>query len=488
VAIAVLTVPRLGRHRYGSMRVRIVLWHVLLLAVVLASAIVTMRVVLLVRMDERIDREFQQETAELRSLAGSTDLVTGRPFSQDAERLLSEFMDRNVPVRNEVFLTYVDGTPHRQRPDELHAQFDSDAAFTARLAEIEDVERGEVEDPQVGTIAFQAVPLRVDGQTRGVFVSAWLRDLEADEIDEVVLAAGVLGALALVVASAIVWSVTGRVLRPARAVASTARSITETGLGRRIDVQGNDEIAEIAETFNGMLDRLEVAFAAQRNFVNDASHELRTPITIIRGNLELLDIGDTEDRRVAIEVIADELDRMHRMVEDLLLLAKAQRPDFLRYDRVELHELTSEVFHKATALAPRRWVLGNVADGELVGDRQRLTQALVQLAQNAVQHTQEGDRIALGSDLRDGEAHLWVADSGPGVDPDVAHRIFERFARADAPGHHEGAGLGLAIVRAISEAHGGRVQVSESADTGATFTLTVPAEIPTTHRTVEASR
>ena len=160
----------------------------------------------------------------------------------------------------------------------------------------------------------------------------------------------------LLIASALAWVVAGRLLAPLRALDETARSISETDLTRRIPVSGNDEIAELARTFNAMVDRLEGAFASQRAFVSDASHELRTPITIVRGHLELLG-DDPDERRETIALVTDELDRMSRFVDDLLLLAKAERNDFLRVDEVELGALTDELLDKAAGLGPRTWAL-----------------------------------------------------------------------------------------------------------------------------------
>jgi two-component system OmpR family sensor kinase len=225
-----------------------------------------------------------------------------------------------------------------------------------------------------------------------------------------------------------------------------------------------------------MLDRLEVAFASQRAFVSDAGHELRTPITIIRGHLELLG-DDPQERRETIELVSDELDRMTRFVEDLLTLAKAERSDFLRLEDVDLDILTEELMAKASALAPRDWQLEGVGAGTLRADRQRLTQALMSLAHNAVQHTAEGTRIGLGSELSDGRARLWVSDDGPGIAPADQERIFDRFARAAAH-RPDGTGLGLAIVRAIAEAHGGRVALRSAPGRGSTFTLDLPTEPP----------
>jgi signal transduction histidine kinase len=226
-----------------------------------------------------------------------------------------------------------------------------------------------------------------------------------------------------------------------------------------------------------MLDRLEAAFEGQRQFTADASHELRTPMTIIRGQLEVLG-DDPEEREEAMEIVFDEPDRMGRLVDDLLVLARAKQPDFLHLEPVNIASLTVDLHSKARSLAPRTWKLENKGSGIVEADRQRLTQAVIQLAQNAVQHTSEGAEIALGSALNDGHLQLWVRDSGPGIAPEDQERIFHRFTRGpDRRRNSDGAGLGLSIVRAIAEAHSGSVHVISRRGEGATFTMELP-----THR------
>jgi signal transduction histidine kinase len=228
-----------------------------------------------------------------------------------------------------------------------------------------------------------------------------------------------------------------------------------------------------------MLDRLEAAFRTQRDFIDDASHGLRTPITVVRGHLELLE-DDPEQRANTIALVTDELDRMARIVNDLLDLAKAQHPDFLDLEVVDVEALTLDVVQKAKALGSRAWRLEAGRSGRIVADRQRLTQALLQLAQNAVRHTTEGQTVRIGWDVAEGTARLWVTDEGPGIPPEEHGRIFNRFARAsrmsqDGSG---GAGLGLPIVRAIAEAHHGRVDLQSASGEGATFTLILPVDQP----------
>ncbi len=284
----------------------------------------------------------------------------------------------------------------------------------------------------------------------------------------------------LLLASLFIWLAAGRAIAPLNALSRTARQISETDLSSRIPVRGNDEIAELGRTFNGMLDRLETAFAHQKDFLSDVSHELRTPITVVRGHLETL--GDSpQEREEAIAVIQEELDRMSRYVDDLLLLAKAPRPDFLRTGPVDLDLFTHDLFAKARSLGDREWRLDGTGVGIVVADQQRLTQAIMNLADNAVRYTRNGDAIWLGSSLVGDRARLWVRDEGPGIEAGDRDRIFDRYERGDAGSQAaDGAGLGLSIVDAIAKAHGGWVELDSRLGLGSTFTIVLPtAPAPT---------
>jgi signal transduction histidine kinase len=311
----------------------------------------------------------------------------------------------------------------------------------------------------------------------GVFVNAYFRDLEARTVAEATTAAAEVGLLMLLIGSVAIWRVAESVLRPVRETTETVQEITGADLTRRLPVSGNDEVAVLSRTFNDLLSKLEDAFETQRRFVDDAGHELRTPITIIRGHLELLD-DDPDERDRTLALVADELERMQRIVTDLLTLAKVERPDFLTLEAVDLGALTDDLLEKVRTLGERSWVLDAQAKGIVIADRQRLSQAMIQLAQNAVQHTAPDDEIAVGSRIVEGEAHLWVRDTGEGIASSDLENIFGRFARARRRRASEGAGLGLSIVRAIADAHGGRVNVETAVGVGSTFTLVVPVDQP----------
>ena len=462
----------------SSIRLRLLVWFVLLLAVATVASVLVVRQILLYRLDQRIDHELVQETKELRVLARGNDPETGEPFAGRVRMIFKVYLARNIPTRNEALITFVGGRPFLRDRQVVPYRLDRVPELVARWANATETQRGEVETP-AGPVEFLAVPVPSPGKADGVFVVAIFRDREAAEkTDPAIAGVAATGAIVLVIGSLLAWLLARRILDPVGKISGAARSISESDLSRRIDVKGRDEIAGLARTFNDMLDRLEAGFQTQKHFMDDLGHELRTPLTIVRGHLETIDI-EPEERSKVMALVTDELARMTRLVDDLSLLARAERPDFLDLSLVDVENLTQEVLAKAEAIAPRRWEQEETARGRIVMDRQRVTQALLQLAQNAVAHTAEGDLIALGSSIKNGNARFWVRDSGPGVGAGDRERIFERFARGRAQRpNSDGAGLGLTIVQAIAQAHLGRVELESEPGWGATFYLIVPVDQP----------
>ena len=463
--------------RLSGIRVRLLASFVLLLALATLGSVVVVRTILLHRVAERIDSDLVQEARELRSLAEGNDPETGRPFGGHVRRIFEVFLERNIPIRYEAQLSFVDGEAFLRSRRVVPYRLDRDPELVERWADLRSSDRGTVDTPG-GNVEYLAVPIQREGATRGVFVVAIFSDLANDEVKPAVAGAAGVGLAILLIGSLLAWRTANRILSPVEEVIDAARGISETDLRRRIEVSGNDEIARLGRTFNEMLDRLEQAFNTQRRFVDDAGHELRTPITIIQGQLETVG-DDPDDRRRTMEIVMDELQRMSRFVNDLLLLARSVRPDFLELDTVDMAELTEELYEKGQSLGDREWRLDEVGRGRIVADRQRLTQAMMQLAQNATAHTQEGDRISLGSQVTNGWASLWIADTGPGIPQREQGDLFNRFRRGgDSPRRSDGAGLGLSIVKAIAEAHQGTVGLDSHLGQGAKFTVTVPVDHP----------
>lgn len=471
---------------FSSIRVKILLVFMGTLALGTAASVFVAGEVVYLRLGERIDDALQHEVTKLRRLAEDVDPATGRPFANDVRAVFSTFLERNAPPHGEVMLTFVDGTPFLRSGQVPEYRLDQDTELIARWGSITRPERDAVNTP-AGKVEYLAIPLERGGEVLGVFVVAQSRDLQMGPFRDAVIAAATVGGAVLLLGSLLAWFVADRILLRVRKVTGTAQTISESDLMRRIELSGHDELAELAKTFNSMLDRLESAFASQQRFLDDAGHELKTPITIVRGHLELLE-EDPQERAETVALVTDELDRMSRMVGELLLLAKAQRPDFLRLEPVEISDLFDELFAKAGVLAHRSWLLEGERQGSLLADRQRLTEAMMELTTNAVRHTDEDGIIALGAAVKDREARLWVRDQGVGIAPADQATLFERFERSGPRRRADGAGLGLSIVRAIAQAHGGRAEVDSVPGEGALFTIVLPAAQQTEPGTVQEAQ
>ncbi len=220
-------------------------------------------------------------------------------------------------------------------------------------------------------------------------------------------------------------------------------------------------------------DGAEASFDTQRRLLDDVRHELKTPITIVRGHLELMDPNDPADAGATRELGIAELDRMTRLIGDIDLLAAVESDSFSMGD-VELAELTRRVADLVGVIPGHTWSVEQSAQAVIRGDRDRLLQAWLQLADNAAKYTPTGSAIEIGSAVHPSGAQLWVRDHGPGIPPAMRHRVFRRFDRGAGKRSVGGSGLGLAIVDAIAKAHGGRCIVAETPGGGATLTLEIP--------------
>jgi heavy metal sensor kinase len=283
----------------------------------------------------------------------------------------------------------------------------------------------------------------------------------------------------LVPATGAAWLVTRRALDPLSRIAQRASRVTAGDLSVRMGpVRSHDEIADVAVAIDAMLDRLEGAFAAQRRFVHDASHELRTPLTIARGHLEtaLVPGHDPAELDAAVRVAIAELDRMGRLVESLLRLARTGAGGAPAREPVDVGELASRVVERSTILGERTWSVEAAPGAVVEGDGDAIEQVLLNLISNAVRHTAAGQAIDVSVEAGPDTVTVEVADSGEGIDPALLPTLFDRFARADAARGRDtgGTGLGLAICRAIVEAHGGSISAASAPGRGATFTVELP--------------
>jgi two-component system OmpR family sensor kinase len=316
-----------------------------------------------------------------------------------------------------------------------------------------------------------------------------------------------IGTAALLVLGVVGYLVVGRSLRPLRAVEETAAAIAGGDLHRRVPVRDVDtEVDRLARSLNAMLAQIQHGVAAteaseedarrsetrMRRFIADASHELRTPLTTIRGFAELYRHGASTDAPMVLRRIEAEAERMGLLVEDLLMLARldARRP--LERQQVDLLALAGDTVHNAQAIAarqktdptdPDRPITLEVRAGDgtmdVIGDEARLRQILTNLLGNALTHTPADAPITVRLTPWADEVRIDVIDGGPGLSPEAAARVFERFYRTDSSRTRTsgGSGLGLSIVQALAAAHGGRVTVHSEPGNGATFTVTLPRDL-----------
>jgi signal transduction histidine kinase len=327
-------------------------------------------------------------------------------------------------------------------------------------------------------------PLLVQPENRLVGYLQLARSMETVEqaLENLLFLLVVGGVLAVATAGLVGWSTASTALRPIDQVTETALHITRADdLSRRIPRSGppRGEIDRLALAFNETLERLEGLFETQRRFLADVSHELRTPLTTIRGNVDLMrriGLADAE----SLEAITAEVDRMTRMVNDLLLLAQAESGRLpLAEDQIELDTLMLEVFKQAKVLAGDsvKVELGREDQVRVQGDRDRLRQVLLNLVANALDNTPSGGKVTLALACVEGWARLTISDTGRGIPQEELPHIFERFYRIDAArkrNQHGGAGLGLSIAYWITRAHKGRIEVASEPGKGATFSVWLP--------------
>lgn len=464
-----------------SIRARVLLAFIALIVLSGAFSMVAIQEVMVLHLTYRMEEAARQEVDELnRMVDEGVDPRTGTAFTSSAA-VFDVFFERNVPSREEALFAFVDGQSYRQATDRFALASLPEPVMRQFATSTPDPAQRRLRTfaTELGPAYYASWPVRV-GPSFGTFVVVFLPVAERQEIDKL-QSYGVLAVIGVVLlASAAAWWVTGRLLGPVRSLTQTAQAISRSDLTGRIPVRSDDEAAEMARTFNAMLDRLEDVFEREREFLLDASHELRVPLTIALGNLSLIRQGimdDPDEERRAITLVMDELDRMSRLVNDLQMLADVENPHFLQPESIDLEAFTYELADKMVTLAPRAWHVDAAADGQLRADRHRLTEAVVNLAQNAVQNTEPGAAVAVGTRLAEGECRIWVRDAGPGVPAVDRPFIFERFRRgAAAQLRYRGSGVGLSIVRAIAEAHGGRAEVSSEPGEGATFALVIPAQ------------
>src|SRR3984885_583273 len=400
--------------------------------------------------------------------AGATRYVLAQPYTADST----------------LFFVLIPGSPAISNHPEVFGTGPPEVGRSAVEQRAENAEGRKLEIPHLGYSTAHVPDVgkmrifeqRLDLKTTDVIVGGGEALALVDRAQNGVARAFVLaGAVVLVLALLASYLAGARVSAPLRRMAQVAARVDAGDLGPRMEPPPGrvDEVRVLADAFTRMLDRLAEAFASQREFVADASHELRTPLTVIRGQLEVLAAQENPaaaDVKRVERLAQAEITRISRLVDDLLVLAQAERTDFLRTEPIDLEPFVTDLWDGVSLTADRRFELGAMPNGTLDADPDRIAQALRNLARNAIEHTDDPDglvRLEVPR-LAPDRIRFLVVDDGPGIPAPERERVFERFHRTDTGRTRAtgGAGLGLAIVRAIAEAHRGSVRVRDSLNGG----------------------
>jgi heavy metal sensor kinase len=480
--------------RPRSLRVRLALWH----AGLLALTLVTLSILTLLL---------------LRTLLNSR-----------ADQALYDYADKTA--RNIATTLYQSSLPGRERPSRF---LNKDLQEWGRQIQVVDAHTGGVLDRSDG-LASHPLPRDLDVRVNGlkgvttyqtfyslgehpvrvvtvpvemgkeipylVQAAASLEGIE-DALRRTSIILLVLTPSVLVLALLGGWVLVGRSLQPVDAMTRTAMSMQPGKMDHRIEPTGSDdEIARLASAFNEMIARLDRSFRQVQQFSADASHELKTPLTSIRGEAEVALMGDLtpEEHRRVLRSIVDEVERMSAIVENLLLLARADAEQVhIRRERLHLEGIVLEAYEQLEGLARRKQITLDIAtmdEAEVEGDPLWLGQILTNLLNNAIKYTPEGGTVTLSLEVIDQEGRVAVTDTGPGIPAEHLPHIFDRFYRVDSGRSRDagGVGLGLNIAQWAAQTQGGRIEVESEVGKGTTFTLCLPVSGAPASVTSESSR
>ncbi len=465
-----------------TIRTRLALWYSAMLTLIIimfSIAIISMNQISIIAILDQTLKESASSLAQTMQFEPATAGGAAQPKIHTSHHNL--FSRPNMWVQ--VWQTHENGQPITPR-----AVRESDG-MTIEDGMLDDDPRSTIE-PYVSETTFNSIitrvasePFYIEGQLVGVVQVGTSTTSIAQANIALATTAGVAAAVCILVSIGLGMWIASRLLRPIERITETAASIVNADdLKKRLPVQEPmDELGHLTMVFNKTLERIEHLFQVQQRFVGDVSHELRTPLTSILGNLEIMQrYGHDED---SMNAVYREAERMSRMANDLLLLARADNGE-LKIDLapMDFDPLVLECYEQSLMLAKKRSLkikIGDMDEVRVNGNTDRLKQLILNLVNNAVKFTPDGGSITLSVVALDKNAVFEVTDSGIGISPEDQERIFDRFFQADNSRVHrsesDGAGLGLSIVRWITDAHNGRIEVSSELGKGTTFRFIMPA-------------
>ena len=457
------------------------LWYVILLGITVTAFSVFLYITLAKGLQESLDNKLRT-TAEIIAASLRHPLGPG-PSLADVERIMREHfglkpMGRFVQILDEA----------GRRSTNLR-----NVDIPVSIHTLERAAKGEAVFETVrlrdgSRLRLVTVPILEGGRMLGIVqVGSPLEGIE-EALNQLLLILLVAVPLVLVVASLGGSFLANKALRPVDEITRTAQRIGSGDLSQRISLEGrlDDEIGRLVSTFNEMIGRLESSFLQIKRFTADASHELKTPLTVLKGEIEvgLKRQRRPEEYRRVLASCLEEVDRMSRIVDDLLTLARADMGALqLQKERVDLGEVAEGVWRSLGRMAEEKGLRFTFqGDGEVAvwGDKDRLRQLLVNLVDNALKYTPPGGEVRLRVERDDTLALLTVQDTGEGIPPEDQERVFERFYRVDKARSRQrgGTGLGLSICKWIAEAHGGKISLESEVGKGSTFVVQLPLLAP----------
>src|ERR1700674_2827684 len=488
-------VPPTGRAMLDSVRVRLTVWYTAVLALVLSVLTLVTYFIFWRSAVQRTDANLVELSegflvtlrAELEDQRGPD------PFRAAAQVAMTEhfFRDQFYAILDgsgKVIISSQDVPAASPLPERLRTELLASASFQRFLDESKRADRyfGEVQGEKSG---FRGLARRFSSRGQ-MYTLILLQSLhpQKEMLEEVTIAFAWVIPIAVLLASGGGYFLARKSLAPVVAMSSQAGRIGAANLHERLMVEDDrDELGHLAQSFNSLRDRLSESFERQQRFMADASHELRTPVAILRGEAEVAlsqQSRSPEEYRESLGVLHQEAERLTHIVDDLFTLTRADAGQYPLQPRdFYLDELVAECVHSARTLALAKKISLNfeeASESPIHADESLLRRMILNLLDNAIKYTAEGGRVTVTCSRAGEEYALSIMDTGGGIPADLQPRIFERFFRADkarsrAENDGGGAGLGLSISRWIAEAHHGSLELARSDSIGSTFTAYLPA-------------
>ncbi|MFZ9308904.1 MAG: sensor histidine kinase [Candidatus Nanopelagicales bacterium] len=428
---------------------------------------------------DRVDLEILQQLNELELLATTgINPNTGESF-QTSDSLLEIFLSRRISNENETMFSMIDSMVTFRSPGESTLRVDQDATFLDTVDQIE-IPTLDTYVSDVGELRYGVYPILGLDTKVGRLVVVTNLDKELDSTN-ILFRNLSLGLFIFFAMTGIILSViVKRLLSPIAELTSQAQKVNKDNFIRQLKFETarvDDEITQLSQEFNNMLSRLESSFIDQQRFIDDAGHELRTPLTILKGHIELMQREGFSEQ--SLMIIEDEVNRMTRLVQDLQSLTKATQPNFVQFSSFSADVFIKEVQEKAQSIYSNPIEITEYVESQIRGDKQRLTQALLQLIENAVKYSPVGSIITFGMQVVDDDIVLFVKDRGSGISDEAKSHVFSRFFQVDnTHSAHDsgGVGLGLSIVKAIVDAHHGSIRILDNHPQGTIFEIRIPQD------------